>query len=204
MNCLHNLSGSFPQGSTDFFRSQCGNFGKSCDNVSAFYFHSPKSCLFAGRPDFDFNVLRSILSDKKAVLLSYIIHNCVVKIISRNLHRCRNYHASYRYNRNIRSSRTNIHNQISKRFGDIHTCSNCGSNRFFHKKNLPGSGLICSFFHSLTLNFRNAAWHADADPRFPKSSPSHGLRNKIFQHLFHYIIIYNHASADRPYDFHVG
>ena len=138
------------------------------------------------------------------MFLSYIIHDRMVKIVTCNFHRSRNNYSAYRYHSHICSSRTDIHDQISKRLGNIYSRTDRSRNRFFHEKYFPGSGLICCFLHSLTLNLCNTTRNTDADSRLTERSSSHSLGNKIFQHLFHYIIIYDHTSSDWPDHFHIG
>ena len=73
------------------------------------------------------------------MLLTYIIHDRMIKIISCNLHRSGNNHSPYRYDRNIRGSCTDIHDQITKWLGDIYTCTDSSSDGLVHKKNFSGS-----------------------------------------------------------------
>ena len=139
MDCLYDLSGRFPQSGPDLLRSQCCHLRKSCDDISALDLHRAKIRFFTGCSDLDLDILRCILPDKEAVLLTYIIHDRMIKIISCNLHRSGNNHTSYGYDRNIRGPCTDVHDQIAKWLGNVYTCPASSSDRLVHKKNFPGS-----------------------------------------------------------------
>ena len=134
---------------------------------------------------------------------SGIIHDRLVKNISGHLDRSRNNYSSHGNHCNICSSGANIHYQISKGLGYIQSCSDGCCNRLLHHINIHGSRLISSFLYCLSLNLCNSAWNTNTDPGLTESTSSHCFGNKIFQHFFHNIIIYDHALSDRADNLHI-
>ena len=137
------------------------------------------------------------------MILSHIVQYSLIKSVPCNFHRSGNHNPRKRDNRNIRSSGSNVYDQISKGLGHIHPGSDCRSYRFLHHIDISGTSLIGCFLHCLFLNLCNSTGNTDTDPGLAESSSSYCSGYKVFQHLLCNCIINDHALSDGTDDLHI-
>ena len=204
MDSFYDLSCSILKSLTDFFWCKFYFFRKTGKYVSSFYFHDLRVYFLDCSSDSDFDRLRGIFTDKQPMRLANIADDSLIKRIPCHLDRRRNNHTANWDHRNICRSSSDIHDQVSKWFRDVHSGSDCCRDRFFYEINFTRSRLICCFFYGFALDLRDSARYADTDSRLTKRPASHCLCNKIFQHFFQHHKVHDHSLANWSNHFHVG